>query len=535
MTRFRLRILGRSVFAITVAALLICAPASHVPAEQVTATLDADQVDFSYDRKLVTLSGNARVHSQVVDDPSRFVKLRADTIEGDLSRGRFELLGDVSIITPQGALTGESAFYDTQRAEYSLRRAALMAPLTDLPDATVHGYAYAREITGENEIVYLIDARFTTCDRVEPHYCFAVDRLRWDTRTQQIVVEGGGIELYGLRIPLLPTLRHSFAADDEAALDTMPIPGYTGREGLRLGWQFLLGEPTDALSGHAGLALRQRKGLQTWAWGSADIGPLAARFGAGLRENNDGDIDNVISLDRLPEIGITGAWDLADVRSLSAGLTLGHYRQRAEDTIPRVEEDRALIEATVRGGIGAPNLPGSSWWWLRGSHALYGDGAHYSTIGGGLGAAATLTPWLSGSAELRHHLTDGASPFAWDDIDIETELDARGEFTLDRRWRLRLGGRYDLDRDEMRHWNVELRRREHCLTWKLGYSDRGEFFSMGVEIDGLFGNHQPPPQGRLEDGPPDFWTRPAEADGAQQAGEDRQQSDYSASEAMEPQ
>lgn len=484
-------------------------------AEEITVRLDADQVDFSYDRSLVTLSGDARVFSQIVDDPSRFAQLYAEMIEGDLARGRFELLGEVRIVTAQGTLRGDAAFYDAQAAEFSLRRAGLMAPVATAAEQTVHGYAYAREISGEDRIVYLVDGRFTTCDRVHPHYAVVAKRLIWDQSTQQLIVEGGGIELYGLRVPFLPRLKHSFAPADEEGLDLTPIPRYTGREGLRLSWEFMLGEPGSDINGRAGLGLRQRKGLQTWVWGTtAQEGPLTARFGASLRENNDGDIDQIISLDRLPEVGIAGEWALSDGVNLSTDLSLGHYRQRAEDAVPEVEEQRGMLEAILRGRPASYYQPGASWWWVAGSHARYGDGAHYSRFGAGLGASTSLTPWLSGSAELRHHLTDGVSPFAWDDVDIRTELQARSEVRFGPAWRLRLGGRYDFDSDDLRWWNAELRRWEHCLTWKLGYSNQGDFVTLGVEINGLFGNDEPPPQGSLEDGPPDMWADAVDSEAA---------------------
>ncbi len=493
---------------------MLLVSSSRVCAERVTATLDADQVDFSYDRRLVSLRGNARVDSQVVDDPTRFVRLNAESIEGDLSRGRFELIGDVRIVTPRGVLEGESAFYDTTTARYSVRKAALMAPLTELVDAEVCGYAYAREITGEDEVVYLVDARFTTCDRANPHYALEVNRLRWNTEAEQIVVEGGGIRLYGVRIPLIPGLRHSVAVGAEEAPELLPVPGYTDREGLRLGWSFVLGEPTADIVGRAGLGLRQRKGIQAWAWGLADVGNLETRFGATVRENNYEDIDHVVSLDRLPEVGVHGSWDIVADQRLSAGITLGHYRQHAEDDVPGVSDDRVLLEAKLHGGAERRGTPGTSWWWVRGSHAEYADGAHYSTVGAGLGGATSLTPWLSGSAELRHHLTDGASPFIWDDIDIETELSAESALRFGPDWGVRLAGRYDLDRNELRSWRAQLRRREHCLTYTLGYSDTGDFLSLGIEINGLFGSEEPPPQRCAEEGPPDYWGREDRAENA---------------------
>jgi hypothetical protein len=506
--------------------------AQAAAAERVTVSFDAEDVTWAYENRYITLSGAARLYSQVADDPSRFVRMQADLIEGDLASGRFELLGDVRIATAQGTLEGASAWYDSSTAQFALRRGGVMFPLTGEGEEQVCGYAYALDLASEGEIVYLTDAVFTTCNRADPHYALEVDRLYWDREAERVTVRGGALKLYGLRIPLVPKLTHELSAGEESGPDLLPIPGYTSRDGLRVGWSLLLSAPDAAERVRLGAQLRQRRGIGAFfsaetPWG-ADLTP---RLYASLNEDTRTDADEVIAINRLPEIGIAGRWDFGGDRTLLADLSAGRYRQHDEETAPNVTEDRARLSLRLAGGTPGDLSPGSSWWWLDAAHSLYGDGGHYTTLGAAFGGATELAPWLAGSAELRHYLTDGASPFEWDDIDIETELRANSEFRMGPAWRVRLGGRYDLQHSDLRTWSAELRRVEHCLTWKAGYRNTSDLFTIGVEINGLLGNDEIPEGSCQEDGPPDYWAERGDDGGETPPTNDTAQPTDTASEA----
>jgi lipopolysaccharide assembly outer membrane protein LptD (OstA) len=227
------------MFACLLTCVLVAATVTPAVAERVTTNFDAERVDFSFDRKLVTLEGNAHLFSQVADDPSRYVRITADLIEGDISRGRFEMVGDVRIETPEGAMEGSSAFYNARTAQYSLRRGGLMVQMGEGEgEAVTCGFAYAAEIATEGEIVYMTRGRFTTCSRPRPHYSLEADRFRWNPETQEVVVYGGSIHLYGLEIPVLPEIPYSFGEADRNMPSLLPFPTYTSRDGLRLVLQY---------------------------------------------------------------------------------------------------------------------------------------------------------------------------------------------------------------------------------------------------------------------------------------------------------
>ncbi len=478
-------------------------------AERVVTKFDADQVDFSFDRRLVTLRGNARVFSQVVDDPSKFVRIEADLIEGDISRGRFEMLDGVHIVTPRGAMRGDSAYYDARTAQYSLRRGGIMVPIgegEDDDDVTC-GFAYAREIATEDEIVYITNGRFTTCSRVDPHYSLRADRFRWNPETEQVVVYGGSIRIYGLNIPVLPKLPYSFGRSDDDMPSVWPFPTYSSRDGLRLGWSFAIGDPMGNPRTAVNVRWRQIRPLQMSSRTVYDLDDSTKLWlRLGLREDMRQDIDRIVPVDRFPELGAEGEWDIfGGDYQLEAALSAGHYKQRREERLDPVEEDRLKLQTRLTGNPEGIYEPGETWWWVDAAGALYSDGNHYAALGAGLGGAARLTDWFAGNVEVKQWATGGQTPFVWDDVDLKTEIETNVQIRATDRWRMRFGGRYDLSGGELRAWEAQLRRREHCLTWKIGYSDISDNFMVGAEINGLFGNDEPPEDPCPEDGPPDFW------------------------------
>lgn len=488
-------------------ALAVGAP--DAAAELLSVKLDADEISFSYDRKRVTLTGHARIFGQVVEDPFRFVKMRADLIEGDLTTGRFELLGDVLLVTPEASLSGHAAAYEAETSRYSLHRGGVMMPIKGPEQERVFGYAYARELHGDGDIVYVTNGVFTTCDRPDPDFALRAHRLRYNAQTGSVRVRDGSIRLYDLTIPLLVP-EFTFTVGGEPEQPTLlPLPGYSSADGVRVGWRFSFGERTARQRAHLSVKLTQRRGIRGSVQGLSELdhGTLA-RVRISRKEDVPGDLDRATTIDRLPELGLRHAWDSDADRRLEVQLSAGRYSEvvpvpDGPDT--GVDYRRARLEARYTDGYEARDDREGRWWWVESAGALYDDGQSYGHVGAGLGASAQLTEAVSGSLELSHRVVGGATPFEFDDIDIETELDARARARLSSVWGAGALGRFDLDRGQIRDWELELRRRAHCLTWTAGYRKVGGRFSVGVEINGLTGGTEPPPQRSLDDGPPQYW------------------------------
>lgn len=498
-------------------ALLALALACPRPAtaELVSARVTADNIEFSYDRRYVTLTGNARIFGQVVEDPSRYVKMAADLIEGDLEAGRFELFGNVDVITPDGAFSGEAVRYDLGTAQYFVRRGGIMLPIENPEGERVWGYAYAREITSEDQVLILTDGRFTTCPGPDPEYTLEVDRIRYDPESWDITFWGAKLRLYGARIPLMDKFEWNFHGR-VAEMNPLYwlIPTWSSRDGLRLHW----GWTTRQLSlpvedGSVRLWLTQRRGIRGELEAFEPVTDnLDARLNVSVKEDTSADIDRVVTIDRLPEIGLLGSWDGGGWGGarLQTEVILGEYTQRADEDVPgsvEVTDTRALVSVRYTANYESRRRHQGSWWWVGGAQAFYGGGEDYGWVEAGVGGAADLADWWTLWGEVSHHEIAGTSPFDFDDIDVATELTGLSSFRIDPRWTVNLGGRYDLDRNELRDYTIELRRRTDCLTWKAEYRDISDGIQVGLEVNGLFGNYDPPPSPGPEAGVPDFWER----------------------------
>lgn len=498
-------------------ALLALVPLCALPtrAELVSAKITADMVQFSYDRRYVTLTGNARIFSQVVEAPSRYVKMTADLIEGDLEAGRFELLGNVDVITPDGAFAGEAVRYDLGTAQYFVREGGVMLPIENPEGERVWGYAYAREIKSEDDVLVIVDGHFTTCPGADPDYTLRVDRIRYDPASWDITFWGAQLQLYGASIPLMDRFDWNFHG---RVADMNPlywlIPTWSSRDGLRLHGAWTTRQLNlPVADGAARIWLTQRRGVR----GELEVfqpvaGNLEARLNVSVKEDTRADIDRIVTIDRLPEVGLLGSWDGGGggEARLETGITLGEYTQRADKDVPGsadLTDTRALLSARYTGNYESWRHREDNWWWVGGSQAFYGDGDHYGWLEAGVGASSRIADWWTLWAEVSHHEIAGTSPFEFDDIDVATELTGGSSFRLGPAWTMNLGGRYDLDRNELRDYTIELRRRTDCLTWKAEYRDISDGIRVGLEINGLFGNYDPPPSPGPEAGVPRFWKR----------------------------
>ena len=481
--------------------LVVCCSAW---AETFTITTRADDVEMSYDKRHITLRGNAELTGQSLAEPSRHAEIRAELIEGDLTTGRFEALGDVHLATPEGMLRGESLVFNSQTSEFRLTRAGAVVGLSDDPRRPLCGYAYGREVTGGAHVIYINNGVFTTCNLAHPHYALEADRLVYDTESHQMAVEGGAVRLYGLRIPLLPKLKHSFGGESRGS-PLLPQPTWTGLDGPSLLWPIDYSGAAAGVQARGGLLLTSRRGLRGWV----DVGAPVANFAGHVRVSHKEDVRSDVSswslIDRMPEVELERQWgvDLFGGAQLSARLSAGDYRQYARGDAPEVRDRRALGAVRLGGGEAERRQGVGQWWWAEARTQRYDDADEYTVLEAGVGAGGELTDWLSGWVTYIHRDPRGQTPFEFDDVDIRRELAPHADVQLGENWALALDGRYDLDQERLRDWKVGLARDAHCLTWTLGYQRVSRSVGIGVEINGLTGRNSAP--ACPEDGPPDYW------------------------------
>jgi hypothetical protein len=481
-----------------VLALLLAASAL---AEMATITTRADDVQLSYGKQRVSLQGNAELIAESAEDPSLRVIIRAELIEGDLATGRFEAVGDVELITTEASLRGASLLYDARTSKYRLTRGAVM-----VAGERTCGYAYGREMNHEEGIIHIEHGVITTCDHVPPHYAIEARRLHYDLDRSEVTAQDGAVRIYGLRIPLLTSVHYNFG-DEPNRLNPIPQVRYGRRDGALLWWGLPYENPDSQVSCRGRVMLTMRRGIRAAVDISGPAGGMTGHIRASYKEDVQADLDEWALIDRRPEFVLERAWgtDLFGGTTLHTELSAGNFKEYEVDARPTVRDRRAMIglrltsdEAARRSGVG-------NWWWVGGRGQLYDEGGDYSVLEAGVGYGTELTDWLTGSLTYSYHYTHGESPFEFDDVDIEQELAGRARIKLDRNWGLGLTGRYDVEARELRDYEVELARRVHCLTWQLKYRDLSESISLGVAINGVFGDAPAQAQRCVADGPPDYW------------------------------
>jgi len=216
------------------------------------------------------------------------------------------------------------------------------------------------------------------------------------------------------------------------------------------------------------------------------------------------DLDEWVCVDRLPEVSLEREWetDMLGGTRLCGGLILGRYREDRRDGGTDIKDDRAMAELRMTRNYHRWAAGEGTWWWVGARQMWYDGGDDYTDLDFGVGAGTELLEGMPTSLTLRHHELSGRTPFEFDDVDIRTELIARTQAPLGDGWGLGLSGRWDLRADDLRDYEVQLRKRAHCLTWVAGYRDVGNRISVGVEVNGLWGNATPYSQRSIEEGPP---------------------------------
>ncbi len=479
------------------------------PADVITVQFEAERQDYTWDRKQVTLWNDVRIRARVVEDPDHWVTMTGDYAEGDLTSGRFELLGNVLVVTPDGSMSGEAVVYNATTGAYQLRQGGLMVQIAEPQGSPVYGFLYAGEVRGSDEIIYLTRGTLTTCDRVHPHWAAHVDSLRYDVEKDVMTIRNGSLSLYGLEIPLVPELSFAVVGDRETTSGVWPMPGYSSRDGIRLGWLWTFGRPDVSPRARIDLDVTQYRGLRWDAIGESRIGEdITAHLRVSRQEDADADFDRYTTFDRMPELGIVSSLDQGEETGLDVSLLLGRYHEfDNQRDLPeiRLTEERARLELQYIDGRSSRRNRDGRWWWVGASGSLYGTGDHYEYLTAGAGLSFRPTSWLSSSLEARHHAISGDSPFEFDDVDIRSELSASADVHISDVWGANLAATYDLENGLTRDWEMQLRRREHCLTWIAGYREVGNRFSIGLELNGILGNNEAPDQRDLEQGPPPYW------------------------------
>ncbi|MGQ9778355.1 MAG: hypothetical protein ACUVRM_00555 [Bacillota bacterium] len=211
------------------------------------ARLEAEEVVFDYEHRILVATGNARLsHEDVV--------VRAERLEVDMDRNILVARGRVELATKEGSFSAEELVYDLGKEEG--RADAFWGELVDEKTGEkifFHGTSLAQA----EEAIRARDLSLTTCDRNVPHYHFTAAEIDYYPGDKLILRRVYYWEGH-FRLFYLPYL--AFTLKERANYFSFPHFGYNEAEGLflKLAYNFFVGA---AYAGTLLLDLTERKGI----------------------------------------------------------------------------------------------------------------------------------------------------------------------------------------------------------------------------------------------------------------------------------
>ena len=472
--------------------------------------IEGDSIHYSVDRKRATLAGNVRIRMWAPGYADAGVVVLAD---------RVALEGSI-ITAPEGArltlgpalLRGDDLWFDAATQEFRLARPTGSLSLErsgagpQTPPVTVH--FRGAEVSKVGPAARVSRARLTTCDRDKPHYDLSCREVTYDPVTGRLTVRNASLRLYGMTIPLAPWAKTRLGGPAREPGLAPPTPGYSSSEGLYLQHSLRLTDEDNAWNAAAALRVSRRQGVTGVAWAAREAGPWDVDLRVGRREAVSDSVTDRLALSRAPEVTFTYHFSERDdpQAALDFRVSLGDFREDLlnrpadEDTVrPRVHEWRALAALSYVANAAQQRSRTGAWYGATGRLSAYSSDDTFGDLDLFAGLGGRLAKSLTGHATVRHHLVRGTTPFLFDDVDIKTELQAGLAWAMTDRWGLDGWGRYDLDRGDMRDYQVGFSYRAHCLTWGLYYRDLGNRIGVRVDLSGLTGAGPPVPSADPDD------------------------------------
>lgn len=467
------------------------APGSDDQTKGITISLGAEDVEYLDDDQTLTLSGQVSLRASGLPGPVGEVEMKADRLTVALRPGDVSAEGR-TIVQAQGLeVTGEAVRYNLRSHAFHAEKArsAIVLPVRGR-EVTV--FAQSELVESDGTQAQLQRACVTTCEHDRPHYALHVRRATISPARDRVTIRGGAVELYGVRIPLIPKLNKSLGLDDRRNELDLEFPGYSATDGWYYPFTRRFTDPEAALQARVNLRLAQNNIIAGRVITEYTRGGLYAWVTGVRRDQRPDDITGRLLYSALPELGARVS------RNIGSSVAIlefagGYYREQDLVTRRRATDSAATINLTwdwraagsdrkapLRVGIG-----------VRAS--LYGGGSSYRTVhlhGGGnwrVGRRANV------GLELRHHFIAGHTPFEFDDVDIRTEALGELNTPLFGPWGLSLVGRYDLNERRLRDYDIGFHFRHHCLTWTLRYNGAHDRFGIGVNLTDFTSGGRPRP------------------------------------------
>lgn len=437
--------------------------------------VDADTVHYTNATQWLSADGNVLI--QVKGD--REATLHAERVEGNLDSGELAASQQVLIEHAGATFEAENAIYNLETGAFMLDEARGKARLEQARE-TVFIHAQGRHARREGGVLYVISGRLTTCDKEHSHYAIHGEKIEI-APGKHVVIEGAQLQFLGLRLPRAPTIKLPLGEGPRRS----PFPrfGYSRRYGPFLA-------DTRAIAGRGGhfrseldYYLTTRRGVLGSLTTSYFGHGWSACVGGGYEEYLRDDVTDVLYLDTLPEFRLSAENSLAGLDDLTyfGSGSIGCFRE--EPTSARATRQR--VEAGLRYGDAQRRALEGRWGELALRQSFYNTGDEFRDLEASVGVGRRWSHRFRGAVTLIGHVTEGRTPFEFDDVDIPIELRGNARVGVTRNWYVGALGRYDVERRELRDYTLTLTRRLHCLGFSLHYRNIGSDFGVSLDVNGV--------------------------------------------------
>jgi hypothetical protein len=492
------------VYALTLAASMELADAGpFVPADTIHVTLAGDRTVIHLGDYSALVEGHAVLNASGPSLPLGQVVVHADRVESQAH-------GTKAIVAATGAkllygpalLAGDRLWLDAASGEFSLDNARGYMVMSPAPTTTDPGtptaYFHGRKIAKTGPVSYIANGSMTLCDRDDPHYRITARRIKFDDRTGEVVVDRAKLHLYGLSIPVVPWAKYGVGpSGPERGIGTS-TPGYSSREGLYLPLDKRFSGIDNPWDVATAMRVTVRQGVvgSLWAERTEGAGQWAMRLSR--KEWVPDKIEDRLELNRLPEVSYERALTpKSGANSVNLTLSAGSFKENlatrhvGEPPRPEVYEQRALAAVAFVAHSASYRMRRGNWYGATGRVSAYSTGDRYQDLELFTGAGGRISDGARGYLTLRHHLIGGETPFLFDDVDMKTEVESGLNLRLTDKWGFAGWGRFDTHDEDLRDYEVSLRRRMHCLTWDVYYHAVGDRIGVRVNLNGLTGDTDP--------------------------------------------
>lgn len=459
---------------------LLAAPAAT------TALVEADVLEVYLDHQRTEAHGAASLYYGTF-------RLRADRFVADRSTGAVQASGDLELEQAGRCLEGETLEYNLHTEEGVLTEARVAE----------QGII----ITGEKLIfsptrLVAHRARFTTCDRSDPHYSLGAETISLTAeqtpsggppQSGRLTFDRADITYRHRRLFTVPRYSVLVGQLGERNATPLPVTGFSRDDGPYASVSYTLGEPDEPTLADFNYRYTTYRGIRGHLRVRRTVGPLELGAGYVRREDpSDRELNpdyleaglaNVV-LNRMPEYSIR-------LPELAVGSSLrlrGEYlRGDYSERLPGEEHDRAGARRSSIGLLLSVTPYAASHKVVL-SHAIGWRSASYSP---GDHLAVWLYRHRAGidlSRQVNFSLThvtrrgSGETPFLFDQRGPRRELLGELRWRLGSRWRFRVLDLYDLEERDARDMILELTRTAHCLDYTIGWRKSRGTISLGISL-----------------------------------------------------